>query len=142
VSTRRTRSNASSTDRIPRAASRSPTPVRSRQSVARFLKSAQEPFQRDGWDGTTTRKIADAAGLSGCAVYAYFHDREAITCKRGSTGMAGIRTAIVAVDPPRPGRLGADPPEGVDPAYRLLLEDHVDLAIEGDASAHRSRFDG
>jgi AcrR family transcriptional regulator len=80
---------------------RQPSQSRSRRSVAACLLAAQELLERDGIDGVTTKKIAQAAGLSVGAVYSYFPNKESIICQLGEQWMDGIRERIHNLHPER-----------------------------------------
>ena len=44
----------------------------------RILQAATSLFERDGWDGATTRGIATAAGIATGTLFNYFPTKEAI----------------------------------------------------------------
>ncbi len=57
---------------------RAPVQARSRQTVARILDAATAIADEQGVDATTTRAIADRAGVSYPSLYRFFADRDAI----------------------------------------------------------------
>ena len=57
---------------------RAPVQARSRQTVIRILDAAAAIADELGVDATTTRAIADRAGVSYPSLYRFFADREAI----------------------------------------------------------------
>jgi AcrR family transcriptional regulator len=85
------------------AVRRKPSQSRSRKSVAKCLKAAQELLERDGIDGVTTKRIAHVAGLSVGTVYGYFPNKEAIIYQLGASWMETIRMALIALNPRRSG---------------------------------------
>jgi len=115
------RRNSALAKRSPKntAARRLPTQSRSRLSVDLCLRAAQLLLERDGIDGVTTKRIADAAGLSVGAVYGYFPNKEAIICQLGASWLAEIRELIYALHPERSGI--ADPFSYVDALTDLCV---------------------
>ncbi len=55
-----------------------PIQARSRATVDAILEGAIRILTRDGFDGATTTKIAEAAGVSVGSLYQYFPSMEAI----------------------------------------------------------------
>ncbi|HSE48479.1 MAG TPA: TetR/AcrR family transcriptional regulator [Terriglobales bacterium] len=55
-----------------------PQQVRSRESLRKLLKAANEVLGQRGLEGTTIPRIADHAGLTPGAVYRRFRDKEAL----------------------------------------------------------------
>ncbi|HKU43002.1 MAG TPA: TetR/AcrR family transcriptional regulator [Polyangiales bacterium] len=66
--------------RSPRAAYRAPRPARGdpAQTRERLVAAAAEVFNRDGYDGTDTNRIAREAGYSPGLFYKHFPDKKAI----------------------------------------------------------------
>lgn len=57
---------------------RDPVQARSRETVERILDAAAELIAEAGVDATTTRTIADRAGVSAAALYRFFENRDQI----------------------------------------------------------------
>jgi len=57
---------------------RAPVQARSRQTVTRILDAAAAIADEQGVEATTTRAVADRAGVSYPSLYRFFADREAI----------------------------------------------------------------
>ena len=57
---------------------REPVQARSRLTVTRILDAAAAIADENGVDATTTRAIADRAGVSYPSLYRFFADRDAI----------------------------------------------------------------
>ncbi|NBE95294.1 TetR family transcriptional regulator [Nonomuraea sp. K271] len=55
-----------------------PRQQRSRETVAAILEAAAQLFQRHGYTGTTTNKIAERAGVSIGSLYQYFPNKDAL----------------------------------------------------------------
>ncbi|GAA4906674.1 AcrR family transcriptional regulator [Nonomuraea thailandensis] len=55
-----------------------PRQHRSRETVAVILEAAAQLFQRYGYAGTTTNKIAERAGVSIGSLYQYFPNKDAL----------------------------------------------------------------
>ncbi len=50
----------------------------SKETTARILAAARTCFARTGWAATTTREIADEAGVTNAAIYLYFDSKTAL----------------------------------------------------------------
>src|ERR1041384_6382838 len=57
---------------------RRPKQLRAHQTVETVLQGAVRVLARDGLDGVTTNRIAEAAGVSIGSLYQYFPDKRAI----------------------------------------------------------------
>lgn len=57
---------------------RIPRQERSKELVERILNAAQDVLISHGYDGASTTRIADAAGVSPGSLYQYFADKDAI----------------------------------------------------------------
>ncbi|MBB6551450.1 TetR/AcrR family transcriptional regulator [Nonomuraea rubra] len=55
-----------------------PRQQRSRETVAAILEAAAQLFQRYGYAGTTTNKIAERAGVSIGSLYQYFPNKDSL----------------------------------------------------------------
>lgn len=55
-----------------------PRQQRSRETVEAILEAAAQLFQRHGYAGTTTNKIAERAGVSIGSLYQYFPNKDAL----------------------------------------------------------------
>jgi AcrR family transcriptional regulator len=62
----------------PRAMRRRPTQERSRATVERILAAGRSVLLERGFEGTSTNRIAVAAGVGPGSLYQYFPDKEAI----------------------------------------------------------------
>jgi AcrR family transcriptional regulator len=58
----------------------------------RILDAARERFTARGYEATTTRDIADAAGIANGTLFNYFASKEAILASLVAGATAGIRT--------------------------------------------------
>ena len=59
-------------------ARREPVQGRSRATVEAVVEAAAQVFQREGYAGTTTNRIAERAGVSVGSLYQYFPNKDAI----------------------------------------------------------------
>lgn len=59
-------------------ARRSPSPPRSPPTAERILRAARALFERDGAQGVSMRRVAEACGLTPMAIYRHFPNREAL----------------------------------------------------------------
>ena len=57
---------------------KSPSQERSRQTVDAIIEAAAQVFERHGYAGGTTNRIAERAGVSIGSLYQYFPNKEAI----------------------------------------------------------------
>ncbi len=64
-------------------------PVRE-TTADRILRCARVLFERDGADGVTMRRVADAAGITPMAIYRHFHNREALLKRIGDDSFDAI----------------------------------------------------
>ena len=55
-----------------------PTQLRARRTIDRILAAAEALFDRDGYDATTLRALAEHAGLSTGAIYQWFPGKAAV----------------------------------------------------------------
>lgn len=55
-----------------------PVQDRSRQTVERILQAAARIFDEEGYRGTTTNRVAEAAGVSVGSLYQYFPNKDAL----------------------------------------------------------------
>jgi len=69
---------------------REPVQARSRETVARILEATAELIEADGADATTTRAIADRAGVSVPSLYRFFADRDEIFDRLLTTRLAEL----------------------------------------------------
>lgn len=61
----------------------------------RILKSALKLFSRKGYDGTTTRELAEAAGVSEGTLFRHFINKKAILAKVATDGWIEILTDLL-----------------------------------------------
>ena len=91
---------------------RHPQQARSRRTRRRILQAAADCFERDGFDGTTTRAIADRAGIAVGTLYAYFPDKRAILLELLDQTVAELARFVVESLEPDRWREG-DPAAGI-----------------------------
>ncbi len=71
-------------------------PLRSEaQSRIRILKAAQWLFARQGYDGTTTRDLAQAAGVAEGTIFRHFATKKAILVEVATQGWVEILTDLL-----------------------------------------------
>ncbi|OBF30133.1 TetR/AcrR family transcriptional regulator [Mycobacterium sp. ACS4331] len=71
-----------------------PRQQRSRDTYDKILSVAEEIFSDLGYAGTTTNKVADAAGISIGTLYHYFPDKDALLYALAEKHLAGGTTLI------------------------------------------------
>jgi AcrR family transcriptional regulator len=62
----------------------------------RIVSAASRLFVRNGWDGTTTREIAVAAGVAAGTLFNYFQSKEAVAAVLVSEALARAQEEFVA----------------------------------------------
>src|SRR2546423_826806 len=87
-----------------------PPAGKAEETRARILSAALDLFRRQGFDRTTMREIASAAGVALGAAYYYFASKEALVMafyERASDEMNPQITAVLAATQGLEKRLGA-----------------------------------
>lgn len=81
---------------------RRPQQARSRRTRRRILEAAAHCFEARGFDRTTTRAIADRAGIAVGTLYAYFPDKRAILLELLEKTVADVaRLVVEGLEPER-----------------------------------------
>ena len=65
------------------------------ETQARILKAAQKLFARQGYDGTTTRDLAQAAGVAEGTLFRHFTNKKAILIEVATQGWVEILTDLL-----------------------------------------------
>ncbi len=65
------------------------------QTRTRILKAAQQLFARQGFDGTTTRDLAQAAGVAEGTLFRHFMNKKAILIEVATQGWVEILTDLL-----------------------------------------------
>jgi AcrR family transcriptional regulator len=65
------------------------------ETRARILKTAERLFARQGFDGTTTRDLAQAAGVAEGTLFRYFENKKAILVEVATQGWIEILTDLL-----------------------------------------------
>ncbi|MEU4579077.1 MULTISPECIES: TetR/AcrR family transcriptional regulator [Nonomuraea] len=105
-----------------------PRQQRSRQTVAAILEAAAQLFQRHGYAGATTNKIAERAGVSIGSLYQYFPNKDALLVALAEHYLAESADRVAQVFAGAAGRR---------PSLSALLTD----LVEGVAALHTDRPD-
>jgi AcrR family transcriptional regulator len=71
------------------------TPQLETETSARILKAAQRLFARKGYDGTTTRDLAQAAGVAEGTIFRHFPNKKAILIEVATEGWIEILTDLL-----------------------------------------------
>ncbi|OKH38441.1 TetR family transcriptional regulator [[Phormidium ambiguum] IAM M-71] len=74
---------------------RSPQPQSEDATRNRIIKAAQKLFARQGYDGTTTRDLAMAAGVAEGTVFRHFPNKKAILIEVATQGWVEILTDLL-----------------------------------------------
>lgn len=65
------------------------------ETKTRILKAAQQLFSRHGYDGTTTRDLAQAAGVAEGTLFRHFPNKKAILVELSTEGWIEILTDLL-----------------------------------------------
>jgi AcrR family transcriptional regulator len=103
----------------PRDLRRTPQQERSREMVERIIAAGQRVLLRDGYERTTTNRVADEADISPGSLYQYFPDKETILAAVIDRYAADLSTELTAV---LADRLDEPGPELVRAAFTGLLD--------------------
>lgn len=106
--------------------------MRADERRAAIVVAARTAFARDGYDGTSTASIADAAGCSEAVLYRHFPSKLSIL----GAVLAEIRDRTISSEPPT-----ADPPR-LDALLQRVIRDpettaNVRVLLSAIAVAHR-----
>jgi AcrR family transcriptional regulator len=72
-----------------------PTPATEDETQTRILQAARKLFARHGYDGTTTRDLAQAAGVAEGTIFRHFENKKAILVKIVTQGWVEILTDLL-----------------------------------------------
>ncbi|TVP64411.1 MAG: TetR/AcrR family transcriptional regulator, partial [Nodularia sp. (in: Bacteria)] len=72
----------------------SPAPSEA-QTRTRILQAAQKLFASKGFDGTTTRDLAQAAGVAEGTLFRHFSNKKSILVEVATTGWVDILTDLL-----------------------------------------------
>ncbi|MDF2823786.1 MAG: transcriptional regulator [Mycobacterium sp.] len=103
----------------------SPRQQRSRETFERVLDVAAKTFEELGYTGTTTNKVAGAAGISIGTLYHYFPDKDALLYALAERHLAYASESMMAVF----ARLRDEQPD-LETSLRAGIEIHVRLHVE------------
>ncbi|AQA04009.1 hypothetical protein BVC93_17995 [Mycobacterium sp. MS1601] len=113
----------------------SPQQQRSRETYERVLDVAAKTFEELGYTGTTTNKVAEAAGISIGTLYHYFPDKDALLYALADRHLAGAKESMMAVF----SRLREERPD-LRESLRAGIEVNVRLHVE-EPQLHRLLYD-
>jgi AcrR family transcriptional regulator len=113
----------------------SPRQQRSRETYERVLDVAAKTFEERGYAGTTTNKVAEAAGISIGTLYHYFPDKDALLYSLADRHLAWASESMMAAFD----RLRDDEP-GLEESLRAGIEVNVRLHVE-EPQLHRLLYD-
>jgi AcrR family transcriptional regulator len=105
---------------------KSPRQQRSRETFERVLDVAAKTFEELGYAGTTTNKVAEAAGISIGTLYHYFPDKDALLYALADRHLAHASESMMAVFARlREGQpdLGTSLRAGIEVIVRLHIEE-------------------
>jgi len=112
-----------------------PRQQRSRETYERVLVVAAKTFEELGYAGTTTNKVAEAAGISIGTLYHYFPDKDALLYALADRHLAWAWESMMEVFD----RLREDEP-GLEASLRAGIEVNVRLHVE-EPRLHRLLYD-
>jgi len=92
---------------------REPVQSRAHKTRAALLAAAEHDFEERGYAQTTTKTIADRAGVAAGSFYQYFTDKDAMLRELAAARMSGLRTRLESIGMP-----ALDPKQSVDDIER------------------------
>jgi AcrR family transcriptional regulator len=113
-----------------------PRQQRSRDTYERVLDVAAEIFEEYGYAGTTTNKVAEAAGISIGTLYHYIPDKDALLYALAERHLASGTDSIIAVFV----RLRTEQP-GLEESIRAVVEVIVGMHVN-EPHLHYLLYDG
>lgn len=81
-------------------AAREPVQSRAHKTRAALLAAAERDFEERGYAQTTTKSIAERAGVAAGSFYQYFTDKDAVLRELGVTRMAELRSRLLSIGLP------------------------------------------
>jgi AcrR family transcriptional regulator len=110
---------------------RRPTQQRSRDTVEVILQAAAEVFEKLGYAGATTNKIAERAGVSVGSLYQYFADKDDLLRVLLERHRREVRSVIDAA-----AAMLSDPRQSLEFGLRYLLEGLLALHTQEPRLSH------
>lgn len=109
------------------ATAREPVQTRAHKTRAALLTAAERDFDERGYAQTTTKSIADRAGVAAGSFYQYFTDKDAVLRELASVRMEALRGKLQTIGIPviDPGQ----PVEELERAARRVLRELLDEVI-------------
>src|SRR5688572_23746065 len=92
---------------------REPVQSRAHKTRAALLAAAERDFEARGYAQTTTKTIAERAGVAAGSFYQYFTDKDAMLRELAAARMSGLRTRLESIGMP-----ALDPKQSVDDIER------------------------
>jgi len=107
------------------ATAREPVQSRAHKTRAALLASAEREFDERGYAQTTTKSIADRAGVAAGSFYQYFKDKDAVLRELASARMNALRGRLIDIGLPAidPGVSVADIERSARRALRVMLDE-------------------
>lgn len=109
---------------------RAPVQSRAHRTRAALLAAAERDFDERGYAQTTSKSIADRAGVAAGSFYQYFADKDAALRELARGRMDGLRGRIEAALAPSALVDMSTAPDEVERAYRKAVRAMVHEAIE------------
>jgi AcrR family transcriptional regulator len=106
---------------------REPVQSRAHKTRAALLAAAERDFEERGYAQTTTKTIADRAGVAAGSFYQYFSDKDAMLRELAAVRMSGLRRRLESIGMPAP-----DPKQSVgdiERAARRALRTMLDEVL-------------
>ncbi len=113
---------------MPQHTARAPVQSRALRTRAALLEAAARDFDERGYAQTTTKSIADRAGVASGSFYQYFADKDAVLRELAQARMHGLRARIEAALAARPSTSAS--PETVEQTYRKAVRAMVNEIID------------
>ncbi|KHL13429.1 UNVERIFIED_CONTAM: TetR family transcriptional regulator [Mumia flava] len=104
-----------------------PRQARSRDTVERILAAGREVLLRDGYDGFSTNRVAEAAGISPGSLYQYFGNKHAVVAAIVARYADDVSDEVAAALADRLGETGPGMVRTSADALLVALEQNVAL---------------
>jgi len=104
---------------------REPVQSRAHKTRAALLAAAERDFEERGYAQTTTKTIADRAGVAAGSFYQYFTDKDAMLRELAAARMNALRTRLETIGMPAldPKQTVEDIERAAHRALRTMLDD-------------------
>jgi len=109
------------------SSAREPVQTRAHKTRAALLAAAERDFEQRGYAQTTTKSIAERAGVAAGSFYQYFTDKDAVLRELAASRMASLRSQLTSIGLPAIDRARSMP--AIERAARRALAAMLDEVV-------------